>query len=108
MRPVLSEPARKWLTAAEDGLMRGAINLQDLPLEVSALYHLGRLEGMRYAAEQAREYEHKLDLLYLQAFNPQDRAKELQRRLDAHFRAENERFFTEVHTPAQNHERRAA
>ena len=63
------------------------------------------------ARGQAVEYEHQLDRLYLALMNPKDRVAELQHRLDVHFAAEAERFFTAPVIPGPQGmelERRAA
>lgn len=61
MRPVLSEPAQKWLRAAEDGLTRRTIPLQDLPLEIAAFYHLGYHDARQTAVAELRRLERDLN-----------------------------------------------
>lgn len=71
----------------------GQLNQYELPPQVEQFYLYGLAQGMAYAQQQAREYEHKLDIAYLQAYSPKDRREEYQRRLDEHFRLEEQRFF---------------
>lgn len=61
MRPVLSEPAQKWLRAAEDGLTRHTLRLQDLPLEIAAFYHLGYHDARQLAAAEIQRLERDLN-----------------------------------------------
>lgn len=108
-RQAISEIAARHLEAWLDRLMRGDLHLGDLPLPVEGFYYAGWAEGMAYAFQQARHYEHRLDLAYVQAYTPKERAQEYQRRLDKHFAEQSARFFAEpqIHGPAVN-ERRAA
>lgn len=95
MRPVLSEPARRWLTAAEDGLARGTLRIGMLPLEVEAIYHLGFLHGSSVGRARDAEQQRQLDQAYLAAYSAKDRAAEYQRRLDRHFQEQDRLFFAE-------------
>lgn len=90
--------------------MRGELRLGQLPLAVEQFISIGWADGMAHARQQAAEYEHRLDIAYLQAYSPKDRAAVLQRRLDQHFAAEAERFFAEpyIEGPVPLLERRAA
>lgn len=94
-RQAISDTAARHLEKWLDQLVRGDLRLGDLPLPVEAFFHAGWAEGMAHAAEQARQYEHKLDRAYLWAFTDKDKRAEYQRRLDHHFRLEDVRFFAE-------------
>lgn len=71
----------------------GELKQYELPLEVEQFYQLGLVQGMAYAQQIAREYEHRLNVLYMQAYTPKERHAEYMRRLDEHFRLEDQRFF---------------
>lgn len=109
-RRMISDTAAHHLDKWLDGLMRGDLHLGDLPLPVEAFYNAGWAAAISYAREQAREYEHRLDLAHLQAYAPKDRAELLQRRLDNHFARQDALFFAEpqIQGPAHDSERRAA
>lgn len=109
-RLTISDTAARHLDRWLDGLMRGDLHLGDLPLPVEAFYNAGWAAAVTYAQEQAREYEHRLDLAHLAASSPKDRAELLQRRLDRHFAQQDALFFAgpEIQGPAPHIERRAA
>lgn len=92
-RQSISEIADRHLEAWLDRLMRGELLLGELPLSVEAFYHAGWAAAASVAQQQAREYEHKLELAYLQAYAPKDRAEVYQRRLDQHFKSVDAAFF---------------
>lgn len=71
----------------------GELKQYELPLEVEQFYQLGVVQGMAYAQQQAREYEHRLNVLYMQAFTPKERHAEYMRRLDHHFKLQEAAFF---------------
>lgn len=93
MRTPLYEITERRLNALFEGLMTGELHQSELPLAVEQFYTLGIVQGMAFAQQQAREYEHKLNLLWMQAFTPKERQAEYRRRLDEHFRLEEQRFF---------------
>ena len=109
-RWTLSDQAERTLDAWLDGLQRGQIRLQDLPPSVAAFIHAGEAYGRASRQPEIDALNHQLDLLYLAAFNPKDRAEVLQRRLDKHFAAQAALFFAEpqIQGPAPHSERRAA
>ena len=94
-RLTISEIAARHLDQWRDQTERGELQLWELPPAIQAWYFAGWAEAMQQAREQARIYEHRLNLLYMQAFSPNDRRAEYQRRLDHHFAEQAERFFTE-------------
>lgn len=91
----ISEAATRHLDLWADRLQRGELAIWQLPLALQQYVSIGLAEGMAYAKQQATEYEHKLDRMYLAVMNPKDRAAVLQRRLDEHFASECDRFFAE-------------
>src|SRR5690625_4738947 len=93
MRLKISEAAKRTLKYWLNEVMHGRIPLSRLPLEVASFYHAGWAAGMAFAKAQAREYEHQLDVAYLQAYSPKERQEEIQRRLDEHFRRVDAEFF---------------
>lgn len=109
MRLTVSDVAGRHLDQWADALMRGELQIWQLPPQVQQFVSIGWADGNARARQQAREYEHLLDRAYIWAFTDKDRREEYLRRLDEHFRAEAEQFFAEpeVHGPAAN-ERRAA
>lgn len=109
MRAALKEITERRLDALFHALQSGELHQSELPLAVEQFYQLGIIHGVTALQQQAREYEHKLDLLYLQAYSPKDRAEIYQRRLDQHFAQQDAIFFAEADTidPAST-ERRAA
>lgn len=90
----VSDAATRHLDLWADQLQRGEIAIWQLPLAVQQFISIGWADAQHQLEQQARDYEHKLDLAYLQAYSPKDRATQLQARLQAHFVAEDQRFFT--------------
>lgn len=90
---IISEAATRHLDLWADQLQRGELAIWQLPLALQQFVSIGWADGMAHADRQARDYEHKLDLAYLQAYSPKDRAAEYQRRLDHHFQLEAAAFF---------------
>ena len=64
---------------------RGSSDSDNSPSRSNRSTHSGWAAAATYAKQQAREYEHNLDLAHLQAYTPKDRAELLQHRLDQHF-----------------------
>lgn len=100
-RQAISDTAARHLEKWLDQLVRGDLRLGDLPLPVEAFFHAGWAEGMAHAAEQARQYEHRLDMAYLAAYSPKDRRAEYLRRLDHHFAEQSARFFDDTPVEGQ-------
>lgn len=101
MRLRISSTAEHHLDQWANALITGELHLGELPLAVEQFVWIGQLETRRLT----REYEQRLDLAYLQAYSPKDRAAEYMRRLQQHFTEEDHQFFT---TETRPHERRAA
>ena len=112
MRLAISEVAERTLERWLDQTMRGELALYRLPAPVAAFYYAGWADRHQQAVAEQREHEHQLDIAYLQVYSPKDRAAEYQARLQRHFEAEAERFFTDPQFPgtegAADSERRAA
>ena len=92
-RLTISDTAERYIETWADQYERGELSITDLPRSLQRLVFIGLGDGLAIANEQAREYERQLDRLWLAAFSPKDRREELQRRLDEHFRLEEQRFF---------------
>lgn len=93
MRLTLLRPTAQGLDQLFHRIEAGELSIGQLPLEVEQFISLGWAEGKLLADQQVRDYEHRLDLAHLAAYSPKDRAAEYQRRLDQHFRLEEQRFF---------------
>lgn len=76
-----------------DELMKGQVLLQDLPLAVAAWFYAGEAYGRADRQLEIDLLEHEANILWMQAFTPKERHAEYQRRLDEHFRLEEQRFF---------------
>ena len=92
-RLTISDTAERYIESWADQVERGELSIASLPRSLQRLIFIGFADGLAVAKQQAREYEHKLDQLYLQAYSPKDRREELQRRLDEHFRNVDAAFF---------------
>lgn len=92
-RLTISDTASRHLEAWADQVTRGELSIADLPRAIQTFVWIGHADGIAVAKRQAREYEHRLDQAYLQAYSPKDRREELQRRLDQHFRNVDAAFF---------------
>lgn len=90
---IISEAATRHLDLWADLLQRGELAIQQLPPALQQYVSIGWAEAHLMAVAQARDYEHQLDRMALALLNPKDRAAEYQRRLDQHFRLEEQRFF---------------
>jgi hypothetical protein len=95
-RLTISEVAGRHLDQWADAVVRGELQIWQLPLAVQQFISIGYADGIAYARQQAAEYEHQLDIAYLQAYSPKGRAVEYQRRLTEHFRLEEAAFFAAV------------
>lgn len=84
-----NETLELWLTQ----LQEGQIQFADLPLSVSAWYFLGLAEGRASRQVEIERLQHEANILWMRAFTPKERHEEYQRRLDEHFRLEDQRFF---------------
>lgn len=104
----ISEVAERHLDLWADQLQRGELSIWQLPLAVQQYISIGYVDGIAHAKQQAHEYEHRLDLAYLELVHPKDRANQLQERLRAHFAAEADRFFAGPEIPAPALTRREA
>lgn len=101
-RATVSDAAERTLTAWLTGLMEGQVLLQDLPLCVSAWFHAGEAYGRASRQPEIDRLEHEANSLYMRAYSPKDRHEEYQRRLDEHFRLEDQRFFDALTEPKQH------
>lgn len=93
MKLSISEIAERHLESWLDQAMRGELQLWQLPAPVAAWYFAGWADRDHHAQAQARDYEHRLDVLYMQAFTPKERHAEFSRRLEEHFQREEAAFF---------------
>lgn len=93
MKLTISEIATRHLDLWADQLQRGEIAIWQLPHALQQFISIGWAEAHLAAVQQAADYEHQLDRMALALLNPKDRAAEYQRRLDQHFRLEEQRFF---------------
>lgn len=84
----ISDVASRHLEAWLDDLMRGRLELYQLPSPVRAFYDLGLIDGRAAATghltERIAYLEHENDQLYIRAFHQEGaRREEILRRLDA-------------------------
>lgn len=105
---IISDAATRHLDLWADQLQRGELAIWQLPPALQQFISIGWADAMAVADQQASEYEHRLGLAYLALVHPKDRARQLQERLQAHFEAEAERFFTEPYIEGPALERQAA
>ncbi|HEY5224961.1 MAG TPA: hypothetical protein VIJ18_18175 [Microbacteriaceae bacterium] len=64
-------------------LVLGQIGLHDLTPALAAFWTLGHASGIASCRAQIARLENEADRLYVQAFNPKDRAKLIRERMDA-------------------------
>ena len=64
-------------------LVTGKIGLHDVTPAIAALYSVGFADGVASCGARIARLEHEADVLYVQAFNPSDRAKLIRKRMDA-------------------------
>lgn len=93
VRLTISQIAERYLDDWADKVQRGELAIWQLPLAVQQFISIGIASAEGQLRAQERGYEHRLDLAYLQAYHPKERAEIYQRRLDKHFRLEEQRFF---------------
>jgi hypothetical protein len=98
----ISEVAERHLDLWADQLQRGELQIWQLPLALQQYVSLGWAEGMAHAYRQARDYEHQLDIAYMQTVTPKDRQQEYRRRLDEHFQLEEAAFFAAADEELRN------
>lgn len=91
----ISDVAARHLDLWADQVQRGELSIWQLPLAVQQYVSIGWADAHLQAVEQARDYEHQLDVAYLQAYSPKERQGILLQRLEQHFVEQAERFFTE-------------
>lgn len=101
-RATVSDAAERTLAAWLTGLMEGKIRIQDLPLCVSAWFHAGEAYGRASRQPEIDRLEHEANSLYMRAYTPKERHEEYQRRLDEHFRLEDQRFFDALTEQSQH------
>lgn len=91
----ISQVASKYLATWLDQLLRGELELWQLPPALQQWHHAGFSEGyaLNPDRQQIARLEHECDQLYLAAFSPKDRREELLRRLDQHFELEAAAFY---------------
>ncbi|WP_157487054.1 hypothetical protein [Leucobacter salsicius] len=84
-------------------LQEGQIRFADLPLSVSAWYFAGLADGRASRQLEVDRLEREANILWMRAFAPKERHAEYQRRLDEHFRLDEQAFFDALeaqHNPA--------
>lgn len=92
-RITITESATRHLDAWADKVQRGELHISQLPPAVQQFIYIGLAWADEHLRALTDEYEHKLDLAYIQAHHPKERAEIYQQRLDNHFRLEEQRFF---------------
>lgn len=99
---VISEVAERHLDQWANALQRGELQVWQLPGSVQQFVSIGWVDGMTQARQQTAEYEHRLDIAYLQAYSPKERREEYQRRLDTHFQLEEAAFYAAADGTTEN------
>ncbi|MFF2495846.1 hypothetical protein [Agromyces sp. NPDC058064] len=90
---LIGASVEKALDGALWDLIHGRTGLHELTPALAGFYTLGHAAGIKSAELTIARLQFEADRLYVQAFNPADRARIIQQRMDEHFAAEWERFL---------------
>lgn len=92
----LSDTAENYLSQLAVDLTMGRCEFTQLSPALREMWVSAWVDGRLSRQPEVDNLNARADALYLQAFNPKERALEIQTRLDRHFSGEAERFFAEV------------